>query len=84
VRPACDDERRHAPHPCEWLLIEWPQGEPEPILALDLPKNIAFRRLVDLAKNQPDRRSRARLIEITGATEAGVNRGKFALIVSAT
>jgi SRSO17 transposase len=52
VRPAYDDERRHAPHPPEWLLIEWPQGEPEPTRywLSTLPRNIAFSRLVDLAK----------------------------------
>jgi len=30
VRPAHRDEKRAAPHPEEWLLIEWPEGEPEP------------------------------------------------------
>jgi hypothetical protein len=27
VRPASHDEKRTAPHPVEWLLIEWPKGE---------------------------------------------------------
>ena len=30
VRPAHDDDRRHTPRPNEWLLIEWPKGEPAP------------------------------------------------------
>src|SRR5437773_2998128 len=30
VRPAHRDTWRAAPHAEEWLLIEWPQGEPEP------------------------------------------------------
>ena len=38
--------------PEEWLLIEWPKGENEPTKywLSTLPQNIAFRRLVDLAK----------------------------------
>jgi SRSO17 transposase len=52
VRPAYDDYRRHTPHPFEWLLIEWPEGEPEPTRywLSTLPENIAFDRLVDIAK----------------------------------
>jgi SRSO17 transposase len=36
----------------EWLLIEWPEGEKEPAKywLSNLPKNIAFRQLVDTAK----------------------------------
>jgi SRSO17 transposase len=36
----------------EWLLIEWPEGEPEPTKywLSTLPADISFRRLVDLAK----------------------------------
>ena len=36
----------------EWLLIEWPEGEKEPTKywLSNLPKNIAFRQLVDTAK----------------------------------
>jgi SRSO17 transposase len=36
----------------EWLLIEWPKGEPEPTKywLSTLPANISFRRLVDFAK----------------------------------
>jgi len=52
VRPAHDDDRRHTPRPHEWLLIEWPKGEPEPTRywLSNLPKNVTFNRLVDLAK----------------------------------
>jgi SRSO17 transposase len=52
VRPAYDDYRRHAPRLHEWLLIEWPNGEPEPTRywLSNLPENITFNRLVDLAK----------------------------------
>jgi SRSO17 transposase len=28
IRPAHRDENRHQPRPEEWLLIEWPRGEP--------------------------------------------------------
>jgi SRSO17 transposase len=36
----------------EWLLIEWPDGEKEPIKywLSTLPEDIVFRRLVDIAK----------------------------------
>ena len=36
----------------EWLLIEWPEGEKEPTKywLSNLPKDIAFRQLVDIAK----------------------------------
>jgi len=36
----------------EWLMIEWPKGEREPIKywVSNLPEDIAFKRLVDLAK----------------------------------
>jgi SRSO17 transposase len=52
VRPAHDDYRRHTPHRPEWLLIEWPKGEPEPARywLSNLPEEIIFDRLVDLAK----------------------------------
>ena len=52
VRPAHDDERRQVPHPIEWLLIEWPKGESQPTRYWfsNLPEDIAFNRLVDLAK----------------------------------
>ena len=31
VRPAHRDQNRHEPRPEEWLLMEWPRGEPSPI-----------------------------------------------------
>ena len=38
--------------PEEWLLIEWPDGEKEPIKywLSTLPEDVAFRELVDIAK----------------------------------
>ena len=52
VRPAHEDERRHTPHPVEWLMIESPQGDREPTRywLSNLPEDIAFDRMVDLAK----------------------------------
>jgi hypothetical protein len=40
------------PHPEEWLLIEWPQGETEPTKYwfASLPEDFALDRLVDIAK----------------------------------
>jgi SRSO17 transposase len=52
VRPAYDDYRLHVPHPHEWLLIEWPKGEPVPTRywLSNLPEDITLQSLVDLAK----------------------------------
>jgi SRSO17 transposase len=52
VRPAHRDYNLTAARPEEWLLIEWPKGEDEPIKywLSTLPDDIAFARLVDLAK----------------------------------
>jgi SRSO17 transposase len=52
VRIAHRDEQRSEPHAPEWLLIEWPKGEKEPTKywLSTLPADIAFDRLVDLAK----------------------------------
>ena len=52
VRPAHRDYNLTAARPEEWLLIEWPKGENEPIKywLSTLPEDIAFARLVDLAK----------------------------------
>jgi len=52
VRPAHRDYNLTAVRPEEWLLIEWPKGEDEPIKywLSTLPEDIAFARLVDLAK----------------------------------
>jgi SRSO17 transposase len=54
VRPAHRDDWRSTPHPEEWLLMEWPPGEPEPTkywfgtVAADL----SLRELVRLAKHR--------------------------------
>lgn len=52
VRPAHRDERRSEPRPEEWLLIEWPQGEPAStkFWLSTLPPAISFPDLVRLAK----------------------------------
>jgi SRSO17 transposase len=52
VRPSHRDTWRAAPRAEEWLLIEWPQGEPEPTKywLSTMPEDIPFDRLVDLAK----------------------------------
>ena len=52
IRPASRDWKRSTPHPLEWLLIEWPEGEREPTkywlstLSEDTPIEV----LVDTAK----------------------------------
>ena len=52
VRAAHRDQRLDEPRAEEWLLIEWPEGEPEPTKywLATLPEDIAFAALVDLAK----------------------------------
>jgi len=52
VRPAHRDYWRSEPHPQEWLLIEWPQGEKEPTKywLSTLPEDTAFESMVELAK----------------------------------
>ena len=52
VRAAHRDYNLTAARPEEWLLIEWPKGEAEPIKYWfsTLPEKIPFNRLVDLAK----------------------------------
>jgi len=52
VRAAHRDDRLSEPRPEEWLLIEWPLGEKEPTKYwfANLPGDISFERLVDLAK----------------------------------
>jgi SRSO17 transposase len=54
VRPAHRDEERSQPHPEEWLLIEWPVGESEPIkyCLSTVPADIALVELVHLAKHR--------------------------------
>jgi SRSO17 transposase len=52
VRVARRDFKLAESRPEEWLLIEWPEGEKEPTKYWfsTLPKDVTFRRLVDLAK----------------------------------
>jgi SRSO17 transposase len=52
VRTAHKDYTRLEPHPEEWLLIEWPQGEAEPTKywLSTLPADIPIAELVDTAK----------------------------------
>jgi SRSO17 transposase len=52
VRPAHRDTKLSEPRAEEWLLIEWPQGETEPTKYwfATLPEDVAFDRLVDIAK----------------------------------
>jgi SRSO17 transposase len=52
VRPAHRDENRSVPRPEEWLLIEWPAGEPEPTQywLATLPEMTSIAALVRLAK----------------------------------
>lgn len=54
VRPAHRDYWRNEPHPEEWLLIEWPAGETEPIKywLSTLPANTKVADLVHLAKHR--------------------------------
>jgi len=52
VRPAHRDANRHQPRPVEWLLIEWPRGEPAPskYWLATLPGDTPVAQLVRLAK----------------------------------
>jgi SRSO17 transposase len=52
VRPAHRDYHLGEPRSEEWLLIEWPPKEKEPTKywLSTLPEDIAFDRLIDLAK----------------------------------
>lgn len=52
VRPAHRDRRRSEPWPEQWLMIEWPEGEPEPTKywLANLPAATSLERLVYLAK----------------------------------
>jgi SRSO17 transposase len=54
VRPAHRDYWRQEPHPEEWLLIEWPAGETEPIKywLSTLPANTNLTDLARLAKQR--------------------------------
>jgi SRSO17 transposase len=52
MRPAHRDYGRHAPWPELWLLVEWPEGAPEPTKYwfANLPADTPLERLVALAK----------------------------------
>jgi hypothetical protein len=52
IRPASRDWRFSTPHPLEWLLIEWPEGEKEPTKywLSTLPEDTPLDVLVDTAK----------------------------------
>jgi SRSO17 transposase len=52
VRAARNDEKRSESRAEEWLLIEWPKDEAEPIKywLSTLPEKVTLHRLVDLAK----------------------------------
>ncbi len=54
VRPAHRDEKRSEPYPEEWLLIEWPAGEPQPTKywLSTLPAPTRLTALVRLAKHR--------------------------------
>jgi SRSO17 transposase len=52
IRPASRDWRCAEPHPLEWLIVEWPQGEPAPTKywLSTLPEDIPLEALVDTVK----------------------------------
>jgi SRSO17 transposase len=52
VRPASRDWRGSTPHPLEWLLVEWPEGEIEPTKywLSTLPEDTPIEVLVDTTK----------------------------------
>jgi len=52
VRPASRDHKLVAPHPVEWLVIEWPEGEAEPTKywLSTLPEDMPLAVLVDVIK----------------------------------
>lgn len=52
VRPAHRDEKRVEPHPEEWLLVEWPEGDTEPTKYWfsTLPADMSLAEMVDLTK----------------------------------
>ncbi len=52
IRPASRDWKVSTPHPLEWLLIEWPEGEKEPTKywLSTLPEDTPIDVLVDTAK----------------------------------
>ena len=52
VRPASRDHRLVEPHPVEWLVVEWPEGEAEPTkyFLATLPEDAPLAALVDAVK----------------------------------
>jgi SRSO17 transposase len=52
VRPASRDHKLIEPHPVEWLVVEWPEGEAEPTKywLSTLPGDTPLRDLVDVIK----------------------------------
>jgi len=52
IRPASRDHKLAQPHPVEWLVIEWPEGEAEPAKywLSTLPQDTPIERLVDTIK----------------------------------
>lgn len=54
VRPAHRDYWKAEPHAEEWLLIEWPQGEPEPTKywISTLPPTMKLKALIKMAKHR--------------------------------
>jgi SRSO17 transposase len=52
VRPSTRDNEKTTPHPVEWLLVEWPDGEDEPskYWLSTLPEHTPLPVLVDRAK----------------------------------
>ena len=52
VRPASRDHRLVEPHPVEWLVVEWPEGEAEPTkyFLATLPEDTPLAALVDAVK----------------------------------
>ena len=54
VRPAHRDTWRSEPHPEEWLLIEWPEGDAEPTKywLSTLPEHSSLKQLVYRAKHR--------------------------------
>ena len=52
VRPASRDHKLVAPHPVEWLVVEWPEGDAEPTKywLSTLPEDTPLAVLVDVIK----------------------------------
>jgi SRSO17 transposase len=52
LRPASRDHQLAAPHPVEWLVIEWPKGEAQPTKywLSTLPEGVDIKGLIDIIK----------------------------------